>query len=94
MIYRVYVQKLGWLGWARNGESAGTSGYDYRIEAIEVKLVKKNTYIPSGEESYLEKEPEPMKVTYQTQVQQKGWLEEVSDGATSGTTGSGLRWKQ
>ena len=91
VIYRVYVQKLGWLGWARNGESAGTSGYDYRIEAIEVKLVKKNTYIPSGEESYLEKEPEPMKVTYQTQVQQKGWLEEVSDGATSGTTGSGLR---
>ena len=32
--YRVHVQKLGWLGWAKNGESAGTSGYDYRIEAI------------------------------------------------------------
>ena len=33
----------------------------------------------------------PTSITYQTHVQQKGWLSTVSNGATSGTTGSGLR---
>ena len=87
--YRVYVQNRGWLGWARNGESAGTSGYGYRIEAIEIKLVPKYTYFDTGGVAYLEKKT--TNVVYQTQVQNKGWLATVSNGATSGTTGSGLR---
>ena len=33
--------KFGWLGWAKNGESAGTEGYSYRLEAIQIQLVKK-----------------------------------------------------
>ena len=41
--YRVHAQNFGWLGWARNGESSGTQGYGYRLEAIEIKLVKKAT---------------------------------------------------
>ena len=41
--YRVHVQNLGWLGWARNGEKAGTEGYSFRLEAIEIKVVSKNT---------------------------------------------------
>ena len=40
--YRVHVQKLGWLDWAKNGENAGTTGLNYRIEAIEVQLYEKN----------------------------------------------------
>ncbi|MDD8048133.1 MAG: lasso peptide biosynthesis protein [Thomasclavelia sp.] len=40
--YRVHAQNFGWLGWAKNGQAAGTKAYGYRIEAIEVKLYPKN----------------------------------------------------
>ena len=39
--YSVHAQKLGWLGWAKNGEQAGTSGFAYRLEGIIIKLVPK-----------------------------------------------------
>ena len=52
--YRVHAQKVGWLGWAKNGEIAGTNGYGYRLEAIEIKLVRIGDETPdeSGE-SYI-----------------------------------------
>ena len=40
--YRVHCQSFGWLDWAKNGEKAGTEGYSYRVEAIEVKLCRKD----------------------------------------------------
>ena len=39
--YRVQAEKFGWLGWTKNDGVAGTSGYGYRLEAIQIKLVKK-----------------------------------------------------
>lgn len=39
--YRVHCQNFGWLGWAKNGQVAGTNGYNYRIEAVQIKLVLK-----------------------------------------------------
>ncbi len=39
--YRVHVKGYGWLGWAKNGEVAGTSGHSFRIESIEIKVVEK-----------------------------------------------------
>ena len=39
--YCVYVQKDGWQTWKKNGEKAGTSGRGLRLEAIQIKLVKK-----------------------------------------------------
>ena len=88
--YRVHSQNFGWLGWAKNGESAGTSGYGYRVEAIEIKLVKKGGSAPGATTTpYVVKDT--TSVLYQTQVQNKGWLSSVSNGATSGTVGSGLR---
>ncbi|MFQ7497266.1 hypothetical protein, partial [Faecalibacillus intestinalis] len=33
---------------AKNGESAGTAGYSYRLEAIEVKLVEKDGKAPGS----------------------------------------------
>lgn len=41
--YRVKVQNLGWLGWARNGEKAGSEGYNFRMEGIQIKLVEKGS---------------------------------------------------
>ena len=34
--YRVHVQDLGWLGWAKNGETAGTMNYALKIEEIQI----------------------------------------------------------
>lgn len=40
--YRVHVSNIGWMGWAKNGEPAGTTGQSKAIEAIQIRLVKKN----------------------------------------------------
>ncbi len=45
--YRVHVQTYGWLGWAKNGESAGTEGLAKRLEAIQIALVKKGNAAPA-----------------------------------------------
>lgn len=39
--YRAHVQSYGWLGWTSNGEKAGSAGYGKRLEALEIRLVKK-----------------------------------------------------
>lgn len=44
--YRVHAQDYGWLGWACNGQSAGTEGMSKRLEAIEIQLVKKSANAP------------------------------------------------
>ena len=36
--YRVHVQDYGWMDWKQNGELAGTTGENKRIEAIEIKV--------------------------------------------------------
>ena len=41
--YRVHAQNYGWLGWAKNGEIAGTSGHSFRLEGIEIIFVEKGT---------------------------------------------------
>lgn len=46
--YRVHAQSYGWLGWAKNGESAGTEGKAKRLEAIEIKLVKEGGAAPGS----------------------------------------------
>ena len=39
--YRVHSANVGWLGWASNGEPAGTQGYAYQVEAIQIKVLPK-----------------------------------------------------
>ena len=48
--YRVHSQTYGWLGWAKNGESAGTEGQAKRLEAIEIQLVEKGGAAPGSTE--------------------------------------------
>ena len=45
--YRVHAQNFGWLGWAKNGEQAGTAGYAYRLEGIEILVLPKGQ-TPTG----------------------------------------------
>jgi len=42
IVYRVYVQGIGWQRRMRNGEMAGTRGQNLRIESLRVSLVPKS----------------------------------------------------
>ena len=39
--YRGYVQGKGWTNWVKDGEECGTTGKNLKLEAIQVKIVKK-----------------------------------------------------
>lgn len=41
--YRVHIAGKGWLGWSKNGGAAGNN-YGARIEAVQIKVVRKNHY--------------------------------------------------
>ncbi|MDO4807996.1 MAG: InlB B-repeat-containing protein, partial [Coriobacteriales bacterium] len=45
--YRVRVQGYGWMGWAKNGQKAGTTGMGRYVGAIQVVLVKKGDKAPA-----------------------------------------------
>lgn len=85
--YRVHAEDYGWLGWAKNGEKAGTSCYGKRLEAIEIMIVEKDAAISGSTDNHYV----CPKVRYQTHVQDIGWQDKVSDGATAGTTGQNKR---
>jgi len=93
--YRVHAQNVGWMDWAKNGESSGTAGFSYRLEAIEVVLVKKGDPAPGATAVPFvgPSTPEPIgdTVSYKTHVQDIGWMDYVSNGDTSGTSGQSKR---
>ncbi|MDO4798768.1 MAG: hypothetical protein Q4A01_12205 [Coriobacteriales bacterium] len=45
--YRVHSQNYGWLGWACDGDPAGTTGLSKRAEAIEVQVLPQDQ-VPAG----------------------------------------------
>ena len=49
--YRAYAQGAGWLDWAANGAVAGSTGFNLRLQAFQVKLVKKGAAAP-GDTQY------------------------------------------
>ena len=85
--YRAHVAHFGWLGWAKNGEPAGTTGFAYGLQAVEIQLVEKGSKAPgSTSRAYIE----PL-VSYSAHVATIGWMPSVKDGTVSGTTGRGLQ---
>ena len=86
--YRVYVENFGWLDWAKNGATAGTEGYSYRIEAMEAMLVKKGEAAPGSTANPYRKKPT---VNYAAYVQSIGWQGTAGNGATAGTSHQALR---
>ncbi|MCL1799619.1 MAG: S8 family serine peptidase [Eggerthellaceae bacterium] len=50
--YRTHVQNIGWTGWAKNGQSCGSAGYAYRMEAMQIVIVAKGTTAPGLNSSY------------------------------------------
>ena len=62
--YRVYVAEHGWLGWAHDGQKAGTGESSYPIGAIRVRLVREDKDTPT-----------PVKKHYTTKLAKKGGTE-------------------
>ena len=46
--YRVHSADFGWLGWARNGDAAGSQGYGRSAQAVEIRLVPKGGGAPGS----------------------------------------------
>ena len=87
--YRVHVSNIGWMGWTSNGKSSGTIGYNYQIEAIQIKLLKKDDKALSDENNcFISKDST---ISYSSHVSDIGWMNYVSDGDISGTTGKSKR---
>ena len=83
--YRVHVQGFGWLGWAKNGESAGTENLNFRIESFEIKIIEKGT----GEETGNSIETKDAKIYYEAYAPNENF-NEVEEGQMAGTIGRGL----
>lgn len=88
--YRVHSANVGWLGWASNGEPAGTQGYGCQIEAIQIKVLPKNDQdAPTRGEAFRDRTQEPPSVSYRAHVSNVGWMSVVTNGKTSGIIDSG-----
>lgn len=87
--YRVHSSNVGWFDWTKNDTIAGCIGYFYGIEAIEIKILPKDsTEINVG--SNVSKISNNS-INYSSHVSNIGWQNYVSDGKLSGTTGKGLK---
>lgn len=90
--YRVHAANIGWMAWTKNGEQAGTQGYGYAMEAIQIKMVEKNGKAPSSSGSVTTDafRRKPVDVSYRAHVSNIGWQGAVGGGQTAGTTGRSL----
>ena len=46
--YRVHVDNVGWLGWAKDGAVAGGTGYGVHVQAVLVRLTRKGANAPGS----------------------------------------------
>lgn len=85
--YRVHSAGYGWLGWAKNGDSAGTTGLNIQIEAVQIKLVAKGGDPGASSAPAFISVPD---LTLQAHVATLGWMNPVGNGCVAGTTGRSL----
>ncbi len=75
VIYRGYVQNIGWAEEVSDGDIAGTTGQGLRMEGMTIAV---DSALQGG-------------ITYRSHVQNVGWQDWVSDGAYTGTKNKSLR---
>lgn len=85
--YRAHISDEGWLGWAHDGESAGSQGYGHHLEALDICILPKGSDAPGETDTAFLS----YGVGYRAHVQDLGWMDLVSDGETAGTEGRRLR---
>lgn len=91
--YRVHSAVFGWLDWAKGtnqGASAGTSGLSTRVEALQMKLVKKgdSAGLVTTRPFVNDKQP---RVDYQVHGQSYGWQNTVNNNTIAGSIGQRKR---
>lgn len=74
--YTTHIQDIGWQDWRYDGEKAGTEGQSKRLEAIQIKIVEKQTSIS---------------VNYSVHVQDIGWQNWKAEEKIAGTEGQSKR---
>ena len=74
--YQVHVQNKGWQQSKADGDAAGTTGEELRLEAIKIDI--------SGLS-------DTIKIKYQTHIQNIGWQQWKTNGEVAGTEGKALR---
>lgn len=105
--YRVKIKRYGWLGWAKNGKTAGSTGLGLPITAYQVKLVKKgaectldteNPYLISSQQEYVIKVNKRMNciTVYLNDKPIKAFVCSTGEATPTGTfhTMVRYRWKQ
>lgn len=83
--YRVHSKVFGWLGWAKNGEVAGSTGFGLPVEGIEIVFVQAGGKAP-GSTTNASVDASQITISLRTYVKGQGWTEPVA-GSVSGTTG-------
>ena len=86
--YRVHAQSYGWMGWAKNGESAGTAEVAKRVEAVQIVITEKGGKAPGSTANAFYR---PHGVFYETHAQTYGWQPAKENGQASGTVGEAKR---
>jgi uncharacterized protein YjdB len=89
--YRANVAGTGWLDWAKNGAPAGTSGMSKALIGLEVRVLPKNATPLRPNAPFLNPRnkavPDTYALLYSTYVNGKGWVTNVRQNVTGGTTG-------
>ena len=88
--YRVYSDTIGWSGWAKNGDPAGTEGFGKKIRSVEI-IISWKDQVPVTVSSNAFRTFVAPSVNYNSHVQKKGWVNWVSNGTSTGTVGQALR---
>lgn len=75
--YRVHGQSYGWQDWKTDGEIAGTTGQEKRIEAIQIELTGKYA--------------KQYDIYYRVHLQSYGWMDWAKNGEKAGSLGYAKR---
>ena len=87
--YRTHISYIGWLDWTKNENISGAIGYFYSVEAIQIKILpKESKEITVGTKPSIKYEN---KILYSSHVQEIGWTSYVKENEISGTTGKSKR---
>lgn len=84
--YRAYVPRYGWLGWAKNGETAGTTGFGQRIESVQIRVLPRGTRVSAsstGNAPFYDKGTQSQ-VSVRPYFRPSGWKPAVPGGSTAG----------
>jgi uncharacterized protein YjdB len=91
--YRAYSPQRGWLGWAKNGENAGSTGFGHAIEAVQIWVLPKGKHLgsASGNAAYYDA-PVQQQVHVSSYLRPSNtWRAPVIGGSTAGLTSTNQR---